>query len=148
MSWLLCDFGTRSGTIDAAKYSLTAAQLDGNQTLQDLILEVEAGLLPGTRACRRCKKPDLQSVQDATANLDNANQRKSSGLATIGDVYQAEAALATAKLGFADRRRVSWLPRAAPSPSPWATRQTARYRWHPGDSQVTAVLPQENIHDL
>src|SRR5579859_1134913 len=41
LSYLLWDFGARSGRTDAAKYSLTAAQLDANQTMQDLILQVE-----------------------------------------------------------------------------------------------------------
>src|SRR5579859_209896 len=41
LSWLLFDFGTRSGSVDAAKYSRTAAELDANQTLQDLVLQVE-----------------------------------------------------------------------------------------------------------
>jgi len=40
LSYLLWDFGVRSGTTDAAKYALTASQLDANQTMQDLILQV------------------------------------------------------------------------------------------------------------
>ncbi len=97
LSWLLFDFGTRAGSIDAAKYSLTAARLDGDQTVQDLILTVEQDYYQ-VLGLQALQDADLQSVQDASASYDAATQRKNSGLATIGDVYQAEAALASARL--------------------------------------------------
>jgi TolC family type I secretion outer membrane protein len=146
LSWLLLDFGTRSGKIDAAKFSLTAQQLDGNQTMQDLILEVEQDYYQ-VLGLQALQDADLQSVQDASALLDAANQRKTSGLATIGDVYQAQAALASAKLALqtAQGQLASAHGQLAiaagytpDSPIPLA----------PWDNQVNAVVPQENIHDL
>lgn len=99
LSYLLWDFGTRSGSVDAAKFSLTASQLDANQTVQDLILAVEQDYYQ-TLGLQALQEADTQSVQDASASLDAAQQRKNSGLATIGDVYQAEAALAGARLAL------------------------------------------------
>ena len=146
LNWLLFDFGTRAGTVDAAKYSLTAAQLDSDQTLQDLILEVEQDYYQ-VLGLQALQDADLQSVQDASALLDAANQRKGSGLATIGDVYQAQAALASAKLALqtaqgqlaASRGQLAiTLGYPADSAVPLA----------PWESQVTATLPQENVHVL
>ena len=99
LSYLLWDFGSRSGTVDAAKFSLAASQLDANQTLQDLILAVEQDYYQ-VLGLQALQDADTQSVQDATASLDAAKQRKDAGLATIGDVYQAEAALAGTQLAL------------------------------------------------
>lgn len=146
LNWLLFDFGTRSGSIDAAKYGLTAAQLDGDQTLQDLILQVEQDYYQ-VLGLQALQDADLQSVQDASAVLDAANQRKESGLATIGDVYQAQAALAGAKLALqtaqgqlaAARGQLAIAVGYAPdSAVPLAT-------W---EDQVTATLPSQDIHAL
>ncbi|HEY3644037.1 MAG TPA: TolC family protein [Gammaproteobacteria bacterium] len=146
LSWLLFDFGTRSGSIDAAKYQLTAAQLDGDQTMQDLILQVEQDYYQ-VLGLQALQDADLQSVQDASALMDAANQRKSSGLATIGDVYQAQAALAGAKLALQTAQgqlaaargqlaiAVGYAPDSAVPLAPWET-------------QVTATLPQQDVRDL
>ena len=99
LSYLLWDFGARSSSADAAKFSLAASQLDANQTVQDLILAVEQAYYQAL-GLQALQEADTQSVQDASASLDAAQQRKNSGLATIGDVYQAEAALAGAKLAL------------------------------------------------
>jgi TolC family type I secretion outer membrane protein len=99
LSYLLWNFGTRSGSLDAAKFALTAADLSNSQTMQDVILQVEQGYYQvlGLQALRDA---DEQNVNDAQTSLDAARQRKQSGLATIGDVYQAEAALAGAQLAL------------------------------------------------
>ena len=99
LNWLLWDFGSRSGRADAAKFALAASQLDANQTMQDLILTVEQDYYQ-VLGLQALQDADAQSVQDASANLDAANQRRNAGLATLGDVYQAEAALATAQLAL------------------------------------------------
>ena len=146
LSYLLWDFGVRSGTADAAKYSLTAAQLDANQAVQDLILQVEQDYYQ-VLGLQALQDADLQSVQDASANLDAANQRKNTGLATLGDVYQAEAALAGAKLALqtaqgqlAASRGTLALAVGYPADSsvplaPWET-------------EITTNMPEQNIHDL
>jgi outer membrane protein len=146
LSWLLFDFGTRSGTVDAAKYSRTAAELDANQTLQDLILEVEQDYYQ-VLGLQAVQDADLQSVQDASANLDNANQRKTSGLATIGDVYQAQAALAGAKLALqtaqgqlASARGTLAIALGYPADTPVPLA--------PWESEISARMPDQNVHDL
>ncbi|HEX4300124.1 MAG TPA: TolC family protein [Gammaproteobacteria bacterium] len=146
LSWLLFDFGARSGTVDAAKYSRTAAELDANQTLQDLILEVEQDYYQ-VLGLQAVQDADLQSVQDASANLENASQRKTSGLATIGDVYQAQAALAGAKLALqtaqgqlASARGTLAIALGYPADTlvPLA----------PWENEISAKMPEENVHDL
>ena len=146
LSWLLFDFGTRSGTVDAAKYTRTAAELDANQTLQDLILQVEADYYQ-VLGLQAVQDADVQSVKDASANLDAANQRKTSGLATIGDVYQAQAALAGAKLALqttqgqlAGARGTLAIALGYPADTevPLA----------PWESEINAKMPERNIHDL
>src|SRR5882724_11060481 len=146
LSYLLWDFGVRSGTADAANYSLTAAQLDANQTVQDLILQVEQDYYQ-VLGLQALQDADLQSVQDASANLDAADQRKNTGLATLGDVYQAEAALAGAKLALqtaqgqlaaAHGTLALAVGFAADSSVPLA----------PWETEIAANMPEQNIHDL
>ncbi|MGE5625170.1 MAG: TolC family protein [Bacillota bacterium] len=146
LSWLLWDFGTRSGRTDAAKFALTASQLDANQTMQDLILTVEQDYYQ-VLGLQALQDADAQSVQDASANLDAANQRRGAGLATLGDVYQAEAALATAQLALQTAAGQLAVARGqlavavgydADTPLPLATLEKA----------VAARMPDENVRAL
>ena len=146
LSWLLLDFGARSGNIDAAKFNRTAAELDANQTLQDLILEVEQDYYQ-VIGLQALQDADLQSVQDASANLDNANQRKTSGLATIGDVYQAEAALAGAKLTLQTAQGQLATSRGTLAIALGYPADTA-VPLAPWEKELNAKMPDENIHDL
>ncbi|MGB9092616.1 MAG: TolC family protein, partial [Gallionella sp.] len=41
LSYLLWDFGARSGTLEQGKFELASARLSQDQTLQDVILQVE-----------------------------------------------------------------------------------------------------------
>jgi outer membrane protein len=97
LSYLLWDFGTRSGQLDQAKYALVAASLSQDQTMQDVILDVERAyyLVLGLQAVVEANK---QSLKDAETNLAATQVRKTSGLATLGDVYTADAAVAGARL--------------------------------------------------
>lgn len=146
LSWLLWDFGSRSGSVDAAKFSLTAAQLSANQTMQDLILTVEQDYYQ-VLGLQALVEADSESVQDAGASLDAAEKRKDSGLATIGDVYQAEAALAGAKLNLQTAQGQSAVARGqlavavgydADTDLPLASLE----------KQVTATMPAASVHEL
>jgi outer membrane protein len=97
LSYLLWDFGTRSGQLDQAKYALASASLSQDQTMQDVILDVESAyyLVLGLQAVVEANK---QSLKDAETNLAATQVRKTTGLATLGDVYTADAALAGARL--------------------------------------------------
>jgi outer membrane protein len=97
LSYLLWDFGARSGTLDQAKFELASAQLSQDQTLQDVILQVEQAYFQ-VLGLQAVVKVNRQSLQDAQTVLDAAQDRRASGLATVGDVYKAEAALAGARL--------------------------------------------------
>lgn len=99
LSYLLWDFGSRSGLLDQAKFELASAQLGQNQTVQDVILQVEQAyyLVLGLQAVVEANR---QSLHDAETNLSAAQDRKASGLATVGDIYNLEAALAGVKLAL------------------------------------------------
>lgn len=99
LSYLLWDFGSRSGTLDAAKYALAAAELSNSQILQDVILAVEQDYYQ-VLGLQALEQADELSVKDAETSLDAAQQNQKSGLATVGDLYQAEAALAGAQLAL------------------------------------------------
>lgn len=146
LTYLLWDFGARSGAVDAAKYSLTAAHLAGDQTMQDLVLTVEQDYYQvlGLAALRDA---DAQSVQDASANLDAANQRKSSGLATVGDVYQAEAALAGARLALQQAEGQLAVARGQLAVDVGYGADTV-LELAPWDPQVSPQLPGQGIREL
>ncbi len=97
LSYLLLDFGTRAARLQAAQYNLLASNLNQNQVIQNVILQVEQAyyLLLGLQSL---ESANHQSLKTAQANLDAANVRRKSGLATIGDVFQAETAVAQAQL--------------------------------------------------
>jgi outer membrane protein len=99
LSYLLWDFGARRGALDEAGFQLESARLDQDKAAQDLILQVEQAYYQvlGLQAVAEANR---QSRKDAAANLEAAQQRKDAGLATVGDVYKAEAALAGARLAL------------------------------------------------
>jgi outer membrane protein len=97
LSYLLWDFGARSGTLEQGKFELVSAQLTQDQTLQDVILQVEQSYYQ-VLGLQAVVEVNRQSLQDARTNLKAAQDRRASGLATVGDVYKAEAALAGGRL--------------------------------------------------
>ncbi|MEJ2566748.1 MAG: TolC family protein [Gammaproteobacteria bacterium] len=97
LSYLLWDFGTRSGTLDQAKFELASAHLSQDQTVQDVILQVEQAYYQ-VLGLQAVVEANRKSLKDAQTNLAAVQDRRGSGLATVGEVYQAQAALAGAKL--------------------------------------------------
>lgn len=97
VSYLLLDFGARSGTADQAAAQALATRLTLDQTLQDLLLTVESNYyyLIGAQAVDEASQ---RSLAEARANDDAAQVRHEAGVATAGDLYQAQAALAAATL--------------------------------------------------
>lgn len=97
LSYLLWDFGARKGALDSAEFDLAAARLSQDQTVQDVLLQVERVYyqVVGLQAVVEVNR---QSLRDAETNRTAAEERRASGLATVGDVYQAEAAQAGARL--------------------------------------------------
>src|SRR5690348_14588513 len=97
LSWLLFDFGGRSGSIASARDQLLAADWTHNATIQDVVLTVEATYFNyiGTRALLQA---DRITLAEADSNLVAAQQRHDVGLATIADVLQAKTARSQAEL--------------------------------------------------
>jgi len=99
VSWLLLDFGGRSGSIGEAREALLAADWTHNATLQTVVLGVQQAyfLYMGTKALLDAQQTTLT---EARQNLDAAEQRHRVGLATIADVLQAKTALSQAQLAL------------------------------------------------
>ena len=99
MSYLVLDFGGRSGRIDVARKTAVAASLTHNVVVQNTILATESAVFSalGTRALRDAQRV---VVKEATANLAAAQDRHEVGLATIADVLQAKTALSQAQLNL------------------------------------------------
>jgi outer membrane protein len=99
LSWLLFDFGARSGSVGVARAALLAADWTHNATLQSVVLAVEQAyfLYMGTKALVDAQQTTLAEAQ---TNLEAAEQRRRVGLATIADVLQARTALSQARLAL------------------------------------------------
>jgi outer membrane protein len=97
LSYLLWDFGARSGTLKQGKFELISAQLTQDQNVQDVMLQVEQAYYQ-VLGLQAVVEVNRQSLKDAQTNLDAAQDRRAFGLATVGDVYKAEAAMAGARL--------------------------------------------------
>lgn len=97
LGYVLFDFGARAAAKEAASYNLLAANLMQNRALQAVVLRVEQAYyqLLGARETVVAGEEVLKNVQ---VSLDVANARRQAGLATIGDVYQAETLLAQSRL--------------------------------------------------
>jgi len=99
LSYLLLDFGGRSGTIDAARQNLFAADLTHNATIQNVVLQVETAYFT-YMANNALLGAERSAIAEAQANLSSAQQRDSVGLATIADVLQARTALSQEQLNL------------------------------------------------
>ncbi len=97
LSYLLWDFGARAGQTRSAEYTAIGARLARSQTLQDVMLQVEQAYYL-TQGLKALVQADEKTVSGAQASLDSARKRRELGLATVGDVYQARAAVAQARL--------------------------------------------------
>ncbi len=99
LSYLVFDFGGRSGRIDVARKTAVAASLTHNVVVQNTILATESAVFNhlGTRALRDAQQA---VVQEATTNLAAAQDRHEVGLATIADVLQAKTAQSQAQLAL------------------------------------------------
>ena len=97
LSYLLYDFGGRTGATEAARQALYAADLNHNATVQNVVLEAAFGyfLYQGSRGLFVAAG---LAVETARTNLTAAERRHDVGLATIADVLQARTALSQAEL--------------------------------------------------
>jgi outer membrane protein len=97
ISWLLLDFGGRSGSIDAARQALLAADWTHNATIQNVVLGVESAYFD-YMATKSLLTAQQTTLQEARTSLAAAEERHRVGLATIADVLQARTAVSQAEL--------------------------------------------------
>jgi outer membrane protein TolC len=97
ISWLLLDFGGRTGATRGAREALVAADWTHNATIQNVVLGVQAAFFQymGTRALLAAQQA---TIREQEKNLEAAEQRHQVGVATIADVLQAKTALSQAQL--------------------------------------------------
>ena len=97
LTYLLFDFGGRSGNIGAARNALVAANFTHNATLQNVVLQIQTAYFQyiATRALLEAQRITLKEAQ---ANLAAAEERQRVGVATIADVLQARTAASQAQL--------------------------------------------------
>jgi len=99
LSYLLLDFGGRSGTVASARSAAIALDLTHNATLQSVALQVEGAYFT-YQAQRALVAGARLTVAEADTAVNSARQRNRAGVATIADVLQAETLLAQAQLDF------------------------------------------------
>lgn len=97
LSYLLFDFGGRSGRVAGARERLIAASFTHNAVIQDVVLQVQVGYFQYV-ATRSLLTAQRTTFAEAQANLEAAEERRRVGLATIADVLQARTAASQAQL--------------------------------------------------
>src|SRR2546426_746653 len=98
-SWLLFDFGVRSGSVAGAREALLAADWTHNAVIQNVVLDVETAYFQ-YHATKALLAAQQTTFQEAQTNLEAAEQRHRVGLATIADVLQAKTARSQAQLAL------------------------------------------------
>ncbi|MEY2342285.1 TolC family protein [Acidithiobacillus sp. IBUN Pt1247-S3] len=100
LSYTLWDFGLRAAKTDAAQAQEWVAGYTQNQTLQTVIFNVTQAYykLLGNQALLAA---DAKTVAENQKALEAAEVLHRAGQATIGDLYQARASLATAQSTYA-----------------------------------------------
>jgi outer membrane protein len=97
LSYLLFDFGGRSGSVGAARNALLAANYSHNATLQEVVLQIQTANFQYV-ANRALLQAQQTTTREARTNLEAAEARHRVGVATIADVLQARTAASQAEL--------------------------------------------------
>jgi outer membrane protein len=97
LSYLLFDFGARSGTSRAAREALYAADFTHNAAVQAVLLQTQQAYF-AFQAARGVLEGSKATVETAKQNLAAADRRHEVGVATIADVLQARTAVSQAEL--------------------------------------------------
>jgi outer membrane protein len=97
LSYLVFDFGGRTGRIEGARQQLLAAGFTHNATIQDVVLQIQVAYFQYL-ANRSLVGAQRTTLAEAQANLAAAEERRRVGIATIADVLQARTAASQAQL--------------------------------------------------
>ena len=103
VTWLLLDFGGRSGSDQEARQTLLASNFQFNQSIQDVLLDTAKAYydLYSARASVEAAKSD---VQDANATYIAAQEKFNVGLVTRLDVLQAKSSYEDSLFNLEDAR--------------------------------------------
>ena len=97
LSWILADFGQRSGTVTSARDNAMAAVWAHGAAVQATILRTIEAYVAYLDA--KAQLVAARTTEDeAATNLDAAEKRRDAGLATIADVLQGRTQRSQAKL--------------------------------------------------
>jgi outer membrane protein TolC len=99
LSYVLYDFGARQAEVEAQAYRVLAANLTQNRVLQEVVFQVEQAYFR-LLGVEQLVRTGNQVLKSAEATLDAARRRQQAGLATIGDVFRSETAVAQAVLNL------------------------------------------------
>lgn len=88
LNYLLFDFGGRSASVESAKAALIAANMDHDQTIQDVLRNVPQAYYNYT-GNKSLVQARVANLKEADTSLKAAEQRKLAGVATIADVLEA-----------------------------------------------------------
>ncbi|MFL5515592.1 MAG: TolC family protein, partial [Gemmatimonadales bacterium] len=99
LSYLLFDFGGRTGRVEGARQRLFSAGFTQNATIQSVVLQIEVAYFQYL-ANRSLVGAQRTSLEEAEANLTAAEERRRVGVATIADVLQARTAASQAQLNL------------------------------------------------
>ena len=97
ISYLLLDFGGRSGNVGTARNQLIAANFTHNATLQGVVLQIQSAYFQYV-ANRALLQAQRITEREARTSLAAAEERQRVGVATIADVLQARTAASQAEL--------------------------------------------------
>ncbi len=97
LSYILFDFGATRASIQGAQAALLAANLAQDRTAQAVVFAVEQAYY-SLLAARQAAAAAEEGLSAAQRSLTVVNARRLAGLATIGEVYLAETALAQSRL--------------------------------------------------
>jgi outer membrane protein TolC len=99
LSYLLLDFGGRSGSVERARQNLFAVNYSHNATIQNTVLEALQAYFTYL-ATSALVAAEQTAITEAQASLNAATQRNRVSLATIADVLQARTALSQERLNL------------------------------------------------
>lgn len=97
ISYLLLDFGGRSGNVGTARNQLIAASFTHNATLQGVVLQIQSAYFQYV-ANKALLQAQRITEREARTSLAAAEERHRVGVATIADVLQARTAASQAEL--------------------------------------------------
>lgn len=97
LSYLVFDFGARSGSIEASKQRAIATNLTHNATVNDVVLQVESSVFSYLTDLA-LRDAEVTAVGEARADTAATEARLRVGVGTLGDVLQARTALAQARV--------------------------------------------------